>query len=44
VKVKGERKDTLIQLVAYPKVNEIIDIIIVDILEEYGLLLSRNRL
>jgi hypothetical protein len=40
--VKGELKDVLIRLAFYPRVHQVIDIVIVDILESYGLLLSRD--
>jgi hypothetical protein len=42
VKVLRELKDVLIRLSYNPKVHQLIDIVIVDILESYGLLLSRD--
>jgi hypothetical protein len=42
VKVLGELKDVLIRLSSNPKVFQIIDIIIVDIPDAYGLILSRD--
>jgi hypothetical protein len=42
VKVIGELKNVLIRLSSNPKVHQIIDIIIVDIPEVYGLFLSRD--
>jgi hypothetical protein len=42
VKVIGELKNVLIRLSSNPKVNQIIDIIVVDIPEFYGLFLSRD--
>ena len=42
VKVIGEMKNVLIQLSADEKVCQFIDIMVVDILEEYGLILSRD--
>jgi hypothetical protein len=42
VKVIGELKNVLIRLSSNPKVHQIIDIIIVDILEVYGMFLSRD--
>ena len=41
-KVTGEMKDVLIRLSADPKVCQFIDIMVVDIPEAYGLILSRN--
>ena len=41
VKVFGELKDVLIQLSSNSKVNQTIDIIVVDILEAYGVILNR---
>ena len=38
----GELKNVLIRLSSKPKVHQVIDIIVVDILEVYGLLLSRD--
>jgi len=42
VKVIGELKDVLVRLSSNPKVHQIIDIIVVDIQEFYGLFLSRG--
>jgi hypothetical protein len=42
VKVIGEIKNVLIRLSSNPKVHQIIDIIVVDITEFYGLFLSRD--
>jgi hypothetical protein len=42
VKVIGELKNVLIRLSSNPKVHQIIDIIVVDIPEVYGLFLSRD--
>jgi ribonuclease HI len=42
VKVIGELKNALIRLSSNPKVHQIIDIIVVDIPEVYGLFLSRD--
>ena len=42
VKVIGEMKDVLIRLSADPKVCQFIDIIVVYILEAYGLIFSRD--
>jgi hypothetical protein len=42
VKVIGELKNVLIRLSSNPKFNQIIDIIVVDIPEFYGLVLSRD--
>jgi hypothetical protein len=42
VKVIGELKNVLIRLAFNPKVHQVIDIIVVDIPEAYGLLLSRD--
>jgi hypothetical protein len=41
VKVMGELKDVMIQLASNSKVHQVIDVIIVDIPEAYGLILSR---
>jgi hypothetical protein len=40
VKVMGELKDVMIRIVTHPKFVQVIDIIVVDIPEAYGLLLS----
>ena len=42
IKVIGEMKDWLIRLFADPRVCQFIDIIVVDIPEAYGLILSRD--
>jgi hypothetical protein len=42
VKVIGELKNVLIRLESNPKVHQTIDIIVVDIPDTYGLLLSRD--
>ena len=42
VKVIGELKNVLVRLSSYPKVQQIIDIIVVDIPKVYGLFLSRD--
>ena len=42
LKVIGEMKDVLIQLSADPRVCQFIDIMVVDILEAYVLILSRD--
>jgi hypothetical protein len=42
VKVMGELKDVMIRIATHPKFVQVIDIIIVDIPEAYGLLLSRD--
>ena len=42
VKVLGELKDVLIKLVFDNKVHQVIDIIVVDIPDSYGLVLSRD--
>jgi hypothetical protein len=42
VKVIGELKNVLIRLSSNPKVHQVIDIIVVDIPEVYGLFLSRD--
>ena len=42
VKVMGELRDVSITLSSKSKVHQIIDIIVVDILESYGSLLSRE--
>jgi hypothetical protein len=41
VKVMGELKDVMIWIVTHPNFLQVIDIIVVDIAEAYGLLLSR---
>ena len=40
VKVMGELKDVMIRMATHPKFIQVIDIIVVDIPEAYGLLLS----
>jgi len=42
VKVMGELRDVLIRLASNSKVRQVIDVIFMDILESYGLLLSRD--
>ena len=42
VKVVGEMKDILIQLAAYERVCQYIGIMVVDIPEAYGLIMSRD--
>jgi hypothetical protein len=42
VKVIGELRNVLIRLSSNPKVHQVIDIIVVDIPEVYGLFLSRD--
>ena len=42
LKVMGELKDVLIQLTSNSKVNQTIDFIVVDILEAYGVILSKD--
>jgi len=42
VKVIGELKDVLIRMAAKPQYTQVIDIVVVDILEAYGMLLSRD--
>jgi hypothetical protein len=42
VKVMGELKDVMIRMATHPKFVQVIDIIVVDIPEAYGLLLSRD--
>jgi ribonuclease HI len=44
VKVIGELRNVLIRLSSNPKVHQVIDIIVVDILEVYGMFLSRDWL
>ena len=44
VKVFGELKDVFIRLSLNSKVHQTIDIIVVDILEAYGVILSRDWL
>jgi hypothetical protein len=43
VKVMGELKDVMIRLASNSKVHQVIDVIVVDIPEAYGLILSRDR-
>ena len=38
----GELKDVMIQLYSNSKVHQVIDVIVVDILEAYGVILSRD--
>jgi hypothetical protein len=42
VKVRGELKYVMIRLASDPRVHQVIDIVVVDIPESYGLLLSRD--
>ena len=42
VKVMGELKDVMIQISSNSKVHQVIDVIVVDIPEAYGLILSRD--
>jgi hypothetical protein len=42
VKVMGELKDVMIRIVTHPNFVQVIDIIVVDILEAYGILLSQD--
>ena len=42
VKVMGELKDVMIKIATHPNFVQVIDIIVVDIPEAYGLLLSRD--
>ena len=42
VKVLGELKDVMIRLSSNSKVHQVIDVIVVDIPEAYGLILSRD--
>jgi hypothetical protein len=42
VTVVGELKDVLIRLSSNPKVHQVIDIVVVDIPEVYGMFLSRD--
>jgi hypothetical protein len=42
VKVRGELKDVHIVLASDPRVHQVIDIVVVDIPDSYGLLLSRD--
>ena len=42
VKVIGEVKDVLIRMAAKPQCTQVIDIVVVDIPEAYGMLLSRD--
>ena len=44
VKVMGELKDVMIRLSSNSKVHQVIDVIVVDIPEAYGVILSRDRL
>ena len=43
VKVMGELKDVLICLASNSKFHQAIGIIVVDILEDYGVILSRGK-
>ena len=42
MKVVGEMNDVLIHLVAYKRVWQFIDIMVLDIPKDYGLILSRD--
>jgi hypothetical protein len=42
VKVIGEQKNVLIRMSSNPKIHQTIDIIVVDILDNYGMILSRD--
>ena len=42
VKVMGELKDVMVQISSNPKVHQVIDVIVVDIPEAYGVILSRD--
>ena len=42
VKVIGELKDVLIQMATKPQYTQVIDIVVVDIPEAYGMMLSRD--
>lgn len=42
VKVIGKLKDVLIQMNTKPQYAQVIDIVVVDILKAYGMLLSRD--
>ena len=42
VKVMGELKDVMIQLSSNSKVHQVIDVMVVDIPEAYGVILSRD--
>ena len=42
VTVIGELKDVLIRMAAKPQYTQVIDIVVVDIPEAYGMLLSRD--
>jgi hypothetical protein len=42
LKVMGELRDVMIRITTHPKFVQVIDIIVVDILEAYGLLLSQD--
>jgi len=42
VKVIGELKDVLIWMTTKPQYTQVIDIVVVDIPEAYGMLLSRD--
>jgi len=42
VKVIGELKDVLIRVASNPKIHQVIDIVVVDIPEAYGLFLGRD--
>jgi hypothetical protein len=42
VKVMGELRDVMIRMETHPNFVQVIDIIVVDILKAYGLLLSQD--
>ena len=42
MKVMGELKDVMIQLSSNSKVHQLFDVIVVNILGEYGVILSRD--
>lgn len=42
VKLMGEMRDVSVKLASNSKVHHVIDVIVVDILDSYGILLSRD--
>ena len=42
VKVMGEIKDVMIKMATHPKFFQVMDIIVVDMSEDYGFLLSQD--
>jgi hypothetical protein len=42
VKINGELKDIIIRLTSNPRVHQTLDIVVVDMLESYGFLLSKD--